>query len=450
MDDRRTSHVRRRVREADQQQPTAVSLSRRAGALLVRVLAVDQADGHRVRRTRRARMPNIAAFGDSTGTNAGGGTFLFDWGNTVVGATLRDVVPARRTAQWLFGDSATAEQHASRSRFSTALDLGAGSLIADEHGQRHASRGIDHGAQRVQRSHARLRRGDVHDRLWTRRRRRRRRNSTAYTSARHRARCSSTICGGRRPRGWSRPGCAVRRTPAADSRGSALSPRVSAKYFVTPELAVTAAVGKFTQGMHSLAREDIPVRLFDFWVASDSVTPVSSAWHYVTGAEKWFGTTRYVRVEGFYKKYGQPARGKSAADPDDRGDEFLLGERRVVRRRCAACGSSSAGRSADGSRTRTRSRRGRSTRSATSRDTTAVTISTSSRTGGAKKYLIGVALRLRDGHAVHRHRRRDRAAHLRSRAQRVRHARRRSAERIHRRPARRRAAAGDAATRPRA
>ena len=41
------------------------------------------------------------------------------------------------------------------------------------------------------------------------------------------------------------------------------------------------------QWTHSLAREDIPVRLFDFWVASDSLTPVSSAWHYVLGTERW-------------------------------------------------------------------------------------------------------------------------------------------------------------------
>ena len=54
---------------------------------------------------------------------------------------------------------------------------------------------------------------------------------------------------------------------------AAVSPRLSAKYFVNRDFAVTGAVGRFSQWTHSLDREDIPVRLFDFWVASDATTP---------------------------------------------------------------------------------------------------------------------------------------------------------------------------------
>jgi hypothetical protein len=85
---------------------------------------------------------------------------------------------------------------------------------------------------------------------------------------------------------------------------------------------VTAAVGRFSQWTHSLAREDIPVRLFDFWVASDSLTPVSSAWHYVLGSERWLTPTRYVRIEGFYKRYGNLLEGNPQEDPARHGDEF--------------------------------------------------------------------------------------------------------------------------------
>jgi hypothetical protein len=104
----------------------------------------------------------------------------------------------------------------------------------------------------------------------------------------------------------------------------AVSPRASAKYFVTRDWALTAAAGRFSQWTHSLAREDIPVRLFDFWVASDAVTPVSSAWHYVAGTERWLSPTRYLRVEGFYKKYGHLLDGNPQDDPSRRGDEFLV------------------------------------------------------------------------------------------------------------------------------
>ena len=102
-----------------------------------------------------------------------------------------------------------------------------------------------------------------------------------------------------------------------------LSPRLSAKHFLSPDFAVTAAVGEFTQSTHSLAREDVPVRLFDFWVSSDSVIPVSRAWHYIAGAERWFGQSRYARVEGFYKRYDRLLEANPQEDPGVRGDEFF-------------------------------------------------------------------------------------------------------------------------------
>jgi hypothetical protein len=103
---------------------------------------------------------------------------------------------------------------------------------------------------------------------------------------------------------------------------AALSPRLSAKFFVNLDFALTGAVGRFAQWTHSLAREDIPVRLFDFWLASDSGIPVSSAWHYIGGMERWFGTARLARVEGFYKRYGTLLESNPQEDPGMRGDEF--------------------------------------------------------------------------------------------------------------------------------
>ena len=70
------------------------------------------------------------------------------------------------------------------------------------------------------------------------------------------------------------------------SSWQSLSPRLSLKYFVTPDLALTAATGKFTQWTHSLGREDTAIRFFDFWVMSDSATPVATAWHGIAGLER--------------------------------------------------------------------------------------------------------------------------------------------------------------------
>src|SRR5262249_25639248 len=68
---------------------------------------------------------------------------------------------------------------------------------------------------------------------------------------------------------------------------------------------------------------DIPIRLFDFWVASDNVTPISTAWHYILGAERWFTPTRYARIESFYKKYDKLLEANPQEDPNRRGDEFF-------------------------------------------------------------------------------------------------------------------------------
>ncbi|HEY9228906.1 MAG TPA: carboxypeptidase regulatory-like domain-containing protein, partial [Gemmatimonadaceae bacterium] len=80
---------------------------------------------------RDALDANIATFGDSTEANASGGTFLFDWGNRVVGATVTGTTTSLDRGLFtrlLLGDSTTFEQSASVSIFSTELDLGAGSL----------------------------------------------------------------------------------------------------------------------------------------------------------------------------------------------------------------------------------------------------------------------------------------------------------------------------------
>ncbi len=262
---------------------------------------------------------NIASFGDSTGANASGGTFKFGWGNTVAGATLTHTLRAN-AAHWLLGDSTTLEQRASVSRFATALDLGDGSLTLQNavldrsasgevaahtaahdrsigyeltsYGVRYNAKSLDASTNLYDLHQAPSAAGVFYDDLW-------------------RATPSLLVQDGLRVEhltgtGWT-----------------GISPRLSGKYFLSPSTAVTGAVGRFSQWMHSLDREDIPVRLFDFWVTSDRTTPVSSAWHYILGGEHWFGDTRYARVETFYKKYSRLLESNPQEDPSVRGDEFF-------------------------------------------------------------------------------------------------------------------------------
>jgi TonB-dependent Receptor Plug Domain len=109
--------------------------------------------------------------------------------------------------------------------------------------------------------------------------------------------------------------------PAAHS--SALLPRLSVKYFLDPDLALTAAVGDYAQWIRSLAREDIPLRPVDYWIGADSLTPMSRARHYVLGMERWVTPSRSLRIEGFYKRYSRLLEPNPFDDPRVRGDELL-------------------------------------------------------------------------------------------------------------------------------
>ena len=102
-----------------------------------------------------------------------------------------------------------------------------------------------------------------------------------------------------------------------------VQPRMSAKYFVNGDLAVTAAAGQFAQSTHSLAREDVPIRALDFWVGSGPDAPMSRAQHYIVGVERWFSRSRALRVETFYKRYPSLIEQNPNSDPNVPGDEFL-------------------------------------------------------------------------------------------------------------------------------
>ena len=101
-----------------------------------------------------------------------------------------------------------------------------------------------------------------------------------------------------------------------------ISPRASVKYFLTKDLAVSLAGGQYAQWLHSLRNEDLPIRVFDFWVASDEFVDVSRARHAVAGVERWFGSGRFARVESYYKHYARLLEPNDADDPAVRGDEF--------------------------------------------------------------------------------------------------------------------------------
>jgi hypothetical protein len=262
---------------------------------------------------------DFASFGDSSA--AGGGEFGFTWENQVIGARVHDVwrdgvrLPLLGAA-----DSVRAEQSLSFTRFATALDLGSGSLS------------LTNSVREVRLA------GSVR---WNRASHERRlgyevsRHDIAYdvgstaTATDFFTLAQQPVSGAVYYQETWRPfrrllaEAGLRAEHVSSRDWSGLSPRASAKFFVTPDLAVSLAVGQYAQWLHSLNREDIPVRVFDFWVSSDEFVEVSRARHLVLGAEQWVGQARYARVEGWVKQYDHLLEQNTADDPAVRGDEFL-------------------------------------------------------------------------------------------------------------------------------
>ena len=264
---------------------------------------------------------DFATFSDSASSGGGGGTFVFGWANQLVGATLRDVWRDRVRIPLLGeADSVGAEQHVSFTRFATGLDLGGGalSLTNSVHELRLA--------------------GDIH---WHRGTHERRigyeasgyaihydvassaTQSTLFELAQHPTATALYYQEQWKPTAKVIAEIGMRGEHLTGRAWSGLEPRVAVKYFVTADLALTAAIGDYAQWLHSLNREDIPVRIFDFWVVSDQYIPVSKARHYVLGMERWLGPLRFARVEGWVKQYSHLLEQNTADDPDVRGDEFL-------------------------------------------------------------------------------------------------------------------------------
>jgi len=264
---------------------------------------------------------NLADFSaaDSIPTKAGSGTWGFDWANRVLGVSLAKDFGAVRLGGWRIADSATVEQRVSTSGFRTRLDLGDGAQT-----QRSEIRDL-------RAAGSLLLRGTTHD------------VGLGYEVATHRMSYSSgspqtetvdfdlvqkPVTSAVYVDDLWRVGSRVlldgglRAEALSTRQWAALSPRLSAKLFVTPTLALTAGAGRVTQWMQSLAG-DGPLRYFDIWIASDSFIPVATAWQYVAGVERRLDAGS-IRVEAYLKNYDRVLQANWSEDPSRRGDEFFL------------------------------------------------------------------------------------------------------------------------------
>lgn len=263
---------------------------------------------------------NLAGLaGDSTVSRAGEGTWSFDWGNRVVGATVGRTFASSPALGWLLGDSLSLEQRVSSSGFSTRLDVGEGAATqrSEIHDLRAAgsvtARGASHDRSlgwEVAATHVRYASASAQT------------GTTDFDIVQDPIAYAAWIDDLWRLSSRWMVESGLRADRLTNGRDwSALSPRLSIKYFATPSLAFTAAGGRVTQALHSLAG-DGPLRFFDVWLASDAYIPVETAWDWVIGAERRLATSS-VRAEGYVKNYDLVLDANPSEDPSRRGDEFL-------------------------------------------------------------------------------------------------------------------------------
>jgi hypothetical protein len=257
---------------------------------------------------------SLATFGDST--RAGGGRLRFDWGNAVAGLAYTQPLGAVAGA-----DSATLMQRVSYTRFGTTLDLGSGSLVLQNRvqegrawgefttwrGRHETLLGWEGSVYRVRYDADAPGAGaEILDL------RQAPSALSLYVDDTYRASSSLLVRAG------------LRGETVTGTGWQGLSPRVSAKWFATPDVAFTLSGSVVSQWMLALRNENAPVRIFDFWLAADETVPVARARQLVGGVERWFDDARFVRIEPYYKWYDRLPVSNLFNDPAVRGDEFIV------------------------------------------------------------------------------------------------------------------------------
>ncbi|HEY0808645.1 MAG TPA: TonB-dependent receptor, partial [Longimicrobiales bacterium] len=112
---------------------------------------------------------------------------------------------------------------------------------------------------------------------------------------------------------------------ADDGSTFLLSPRFAVKRFLAQgNVAVKIAAGRYTQFLHSLRDEELPVGI-DVWVLSGTRAPQVRSDQVQTGLELFRGDW-YAAVESYWRRFRGVATNNFAQDPNDPVDDILAGD----------------------------------------------------------------------------------------------------------------------------
>jgi hypothetical protein len=135
---------------------------------------------------------------------------------------------------------------------------------------------------------------------------------------------------------WTRPGdwlveTGVRADTWIPDPGTAsvdLGPRVAVKRFLgLGETAVKVAAGRYTQYVHSLRDEELPLGL-DVWILAGDRAPRTISDQVQLGVEGYVGLDWFWSVEGYVRDFDGVVSVNPADDTNDPGDDVLTGRGR--------------------------------------------------------------------------------------------------------------------------
>jgi hypothetical protein len=103
------------------------------------------------------------------------------------------------------------------------------------------------------------------------------------------------------------------------------SPRLAVKRFVAGgDVALKGAVGRYTQFLHSVRDEELPIGL-DVWVLAGERAPHVVSDQLQAGVEAFLGEAWQLSLEGYWRRFDGVVTVNGAEDPNDPLDDMLRG-----------------------------------------------------------------------------------------------------------------------------
>ncbi|MDH3223326.1 MAG: TonB-dependent receptor, partial [Gemmatimonadota bacterium] len=120
---------------------------------------------------------------------------------------------------------------------------------------------------------------------------------------------------------------ADRWTPDRGKIQYTVAPRVAVKRFLGEGSAVRLAAGRYSQFLHSIRDEELPIGL-DVWVLTGALAPKVVSDQLQVGYERFLGASEdwFGSIEAYVRTYDGVITQNFAEDPNDDLDEFLAGE----------------------------------------------------------------------------------------------------------------------------